>query len=72
MHNNTHIAAIVPPPSTTRPQSWKENCMSGQKDKVHLSPNVSSSSHDCGRRGRWQWHYGSNMSIIIIVDIRDL
>ena len=33
---------------------------SGQKGKVYLGPNVSSS-------GQWQWCYGSNMSIIIII-----
>ena len=27
---------------------FSQNGMSGQKDKVHLGPNVSSSAHDCG------------------------
>ena len=27
---------------------FSQNDMSGQKGKVHLSPNVSSSTHDCG------------------------
>ena len=41
--------------------------MSGQKGKVHLGPNASSSAHDsgCVVNGSGAMH-GSNMSIIII------
>ena len=30
-NNNTHIAAIAPPPSTTHPQSWAEMLTFGPK-----------------------------------------
>ena len=43
--------------------------MSGQKSKVHLGPNVSSSAPLPWVRSQWQWSYGSNMSIIIIIII---
>ena len=36
---------------------------SGKKGKVHLCPNVSNP----WVRGQWQWCYGNNMSIIIII-----
>ena len=44
--------------------------MSGQKGKVHLGPNVSSSTHyrGCMVNGSGAI-YGSNMSIIIIIII---
>ena len=39
-----------------------QNDMSGQKGKVHLGPNVSSSTHYRGCvHGQWQWCYGSNI-----------
>ena len=41
--------------------------MSGQKGKVHLGPNVSSSTHYRGYMVNAI--YGSNMSIIIIIII---
>ena len=46
-----------------------QNGMSGQKGKVHLGPNVSSSALPWVR-GQWQWCYGSNLSIIIIIIIK--
>ena len=49
-----------------RSGKFSQNGKFGQKGKVHLGPNVSSSAHD---RGQWQWCYGSNMSIIIIIII---
>ena len=44
-----------------------KNGMSGQKDKVHLGPNVSMQLRPLPwMRGQWQWCYGSNRSIITI------
>ena len=46
---------------------FSQNGMSGQKSKVHLGPNVSSSSHYRGCVVYiGQWNCGSNMNIIII------
>ena len=48
---------------------FSQNGMSGQKGKVHLRRSKCKQLHpQPWVRGQWRWSYGSNMSIIIIID----
>ena len=50
-----------------REGKFGQNGMSGQKGKVHFRSKCKQLRPLPWVRGQWQWSYGSNMGIVIII-----